>query len=273
MIRQPQNRRSEASRRKASRRKPADAKPAEKPAEEKTGRQRRTLKQHAAGRRAHSGQRAKIQAADRSSRGNSDAIGSADRRRSPQKGRRRSHRRDRKVWQGVSPLQRREERQEERRSQDRRQSSTWCRSLRNTTFPIGETPLVDRHEVAKYEIGQKVQQIDMEALQSDAANSHAVVCRNRLQPGSSRCLSPEEARSSEPDVNYIYFRTAEEKPADVTLKDARPQIVEFWKKRKAFELAMSDAQKLAEKAKGVGDAGRRGARSSQGNHAASRFPG
>ena len=60
---------------------------------------------------------------------------------------------------------------------------------------------------------------------------------------------PQEARSSEPDVNYIYFRTAEEKPADVTLKDARPQVVEFWKKRKAFELALAEAKKLAEKAK------------------------
>src|SRR5262249_14729496 len=66
---------------------------------------------------------------------------------------------------------------------------------------------------------------------------------------------PDEARSSESDVNYIYFRTAEEKPADVTLKEVRPQVVDFWKKRKAFDLALADAQKLADKAKGAATLG------------------
>jgi hypothetical protein len=61
-------------------------------------------------------------------------------------------------------------------------------------------------------------------------------------------FSAQEARSSEPDVNYIYFRTAEEKPANVTLKEARPQVIEFWKKRKAYELALARAKSLAEKA-------------------------
>jgi hypothetical protein len=116
-------------------------------------------------------------------------------------------------------------------------------------FEIGETPLVDRHEVAKYDIGQKVQQIDMQALQmfrQIRMLSFADIAFSQDEP----LFKPDEARSSESDVNYIYFRTAEEKPADVTLKEVRPQIVEFWKKRKAFELALMDAQKLAEKAKG-----------------------
>src|SRR5439155_7212297 len=60
---------------------------------------------------------------------------------------------------------------------------------------------------------------------------------------------PEEARSSEPDVSYIYFRTAEEKAADVTLKEAQPQVVEFWKKRRAYELAVAEAQRFTDKAK------------------------
>jgi hypothetical protein len=114
----------------------------------------------------------------------------------------------------------------------------------------GETPLVDRFEVAKFEIGQKVQQLDMQMLQ--------MFRQIRMQSFGEIAFSqdetlykPDEVRSSEPDVNYIYFRTAEEKPSDVTLKEVRPQVVEVWKKRKAFELAKADAQKLADKAKGA----------------------
>jgi hypothetical protein len=115
-------------------------------------------------------------------------------------------------------------------------------------FPIGETPLVDRFDVGKYEIGQKVQQIDMQALQmyrQIRMLTFADLAFSQDEP----LYSPSDARSSEPDVNFIYFRTAEEKPADVTLKDVRAQVIEFWKMRQAFELALAEAKKLAEKAK------------------------
>jgi hypothetical protein len=105
--------------------------------------------------------------------------------------------------------------------------------------------------VAKYEIGQKVQQIDMQALQTFRQIrmlTFADIAFSQDEP----LYKPDEARSSESDVNYIYFRTAEQKAVDVTLKEVRPQIVEFWKKRKAFELALTDAQKLADKAKTAG---------------------
>jgi len=116
-------------------------------------------------------------------------------------------------------------------------------------FPIDKTPLVDRFEISNYEIGQKVQQFDMAAAQMRQFRflSFAEIAYSQDQT----LYKPDEVRSSEPDVSYIYFRTAEEKPADVTLKEARPQVVEFWKKQKAFELAQVDAQKLAEKAKGT----------------------
>lgn len=114
-------------------------------------------------------------------------------------------------------------------------------------FPIGESPLVDRYDIAKYEIGQKVQQFDMAAMQAGQFRmlSFADLAYDPNQP----LYSPEEARSSEPDVTYLYFRTAEEKPADVTLKDVRDEVVRFWKQRKAFELALADAKRLADKAK------------------------
>jgi hypothetical protein len=116
-------------------------------------------------------------------------------------------------------------------------------------FPIGETPRVDQYEVVQHDIGQKVQQFDMAAAQRGQFRmlSFADIAFSQDQP----LYKPEEARSSEPDVSYIYWRTAEEKPADVTLKEVRPQVVEFWKKRRAFDLAMADAQKLVDKANGA----------------------
>jgi hypothetical protein len=116
-------------------------------------------------------------------------------------------------------------------------------------FPLGETPLVDRYEVSNHEIGQKVQQFDMEAAQMGQLRmlSFAEIAFGHDQP----LFSPQEARSSEPDVSYVYFRTSEEKAADVTLKEARPRVIEFWKKRKAYDLALAEAKKLADKAKGA----------------------
>ncbi len=116
-------------------------------------------------------------------------------------------------------------------------------------FPIGETPLVDRYEVQKTEIGQKVQQFDMAAAQMGQFRmlSFADIAYGQDQP----LFRPEEARSSEPDISYVYFRTGEEKAADVTFKEAGEQVLAFWKQRQAYKLALAEANKLAEKAKGA----------------------
>jgi hypothetical protein len=109
---------------------------------------------------------------------------------------------------------------------------------------------VDRFEVAQYEIGQKVQQIDMAAFQmfrQIRMLSFADLAFAQDEP----LYKPEEVRGMEPDISYIHFRTAEEKPAEQTLQEARPEVVNFWKKRKAYELAVADAKKLAEQAKGA----------------------
>jgi hypothetical protein len=115
-------------------------------------------------------------------------------------------------------------------------------------FPIGETPLVDQFEVSNYEIGQKVQQLDFAALQQ-RRQIHMLSFADIAFTQDDPLYKPEEARSSEPDVNYIYFRTGEEKTADVTLQEARPKVIEFWKKRQAYDLALAEAQRLADKAK------------------------
>jgi hypothetical protein len=118
-------------------------------------------------------------------------------------------------------------------------------------FEIGTTPLVDRFEVAEYEIGQKVQQLDMAAVRM---GQFRMLSFADLAFGSDEPLyRPQEVSSVEADVTYIYFRTAEEKPADVTLAQARPQVVALWKKRRAVELAKTEARKLADKLAAQGE--------------------
>mgnify|MGYP000713562017 CR=1 FL=1 len=119
-------------------------------------------------------------------------------------------------------------------------------------FEIGTTPLVDRFEVAEYEIGQKVQQLDMAAVRMGQFRmlSFADLAFGVDEP----LYRPQEVPSVEADVSYIFFRTAEEKPADVTLQEVRPQVIAFWKKRRALELAKAEARKLIDKlaAQGAG---------------------
>jgi len=121
-------------------------------------------------------------------------------------------------------------------------------------FEIGDTgkrdgkPVaVDRFEIANFDIGQKVQQLDMQAIQAGQFRllSFADLAYGQEHP----LFQAAEARSSEPDRSYIYFRTAEEKPKELTLEEARPLVIEFWKKQQAFGLAKAEAQKLADKAK------------------------
>jgi hypothetical protein len=121
-------------------------------------------------------------------------------------------------------------------------------------FEIGDTgkrdgkPVaVDRFEIANFDIGQKVQQLDMLAIQ---AGQFRLLTFADLAYGQDHPLfQAAEARSSEPDMSYIYYRTAEEKPKELTLEEARPLVIEFWKKQQAFDLAKAEAQKLADKAK------------------------
>jgi hypothetical protein len=61
--------------------------------------------------------------------------------------------------------------------------------------------------------------------------------------------SAQDADSSLPDVVYIYFRTQIEEPKDPTFAEARPALVEAWKLDQAYQLALKDAEALADKSK------------------------
>jgi hypothetical protein len=53
----------------------------------------------------------------------------------------------------------------------------------------------------------------------------------------------------EPDVSYIYWRTAAEDAKDATFADVKDQVIQAWKRQKAFDLALAEAHQLADKAK------------------------
>jgi hypothetical protein len=111
-------------------------------------------------------------------------------------------------------------------------------------FKAGSTKLVDQHEIREYDLGKNVMEFDFTGGQFRPL-SFADLAYRRSDP----LYSPQEANSTEPDISYIYWRTAEEDAKDVTFEEARDQVVEAWKLQKAFELAKDEAQKLAEKAK------------------------
>jgi hypothetical protein len=116
-------------------------------------------------------------------------------------------------------------------------------------FKVGTTPLVDRYEVAAYDIGKEVMSFDLEAARRGDFRMQGFA---EIAFGEDDVTyDPREANSSIPDVSYIYFRTAEEKGGDIKLNDVRSQVVGAWKRGKAFELAKEDAKKLADKAKGA----------------------
>jgi hypothetical protein len=116
-------------------------------------------------------------------------------------------------------------------------------------FKVGTTPLVDRFEIEAYDIGKEVMSFDMEALRRGDFRMQRFA--DIAFADDETLYDAKEANSTVPDVDYLYYRTAEEKGGDVKLADVRQQVVEAWKKKKAFDLAMDDAKKLAEKAKGA----------------------
>jgi hypothetical protein len=105
-------------------------------------------------------------------------------------------------------------------------------------FTTGTIPLMDRFEVATTEIGKNVSSFDFASGQLQMLQ-FADIAYGQDQP----LYSVQEANSIEPDVSYLYYRTAEEPGGETTLAEARPQVIEAWKEQKAYELALEEAKK------------------------------
>ncbi|MCI0361578.1 MAG: hypothetical protein L0211_24095 [Planctomycetaceae bacterium] len=119
-------------------------------------------------------------------------------------------------------------------------------------FKSGSSKLADRHEIANYEIGQKVRQFDMAALQQ--LREFRELSFADLAYGGADVLyspNPQPLNSVELDISYIYWRTDEQEAKEPTFEEAKKQVVDAWKLAKALDLAKADGQKLADKAKGA----------------------
>ncbi|HRX79774.1 MAG TPA: hypothetical protein P5307_11975 [Pirellulaceae bacterium] len=57
-------------------------------------------------------------------------------------------------------------------------------------------------------------------------------------------------KSAELDVEFLYWKVAEEKAFVPELKDIRDEVIDTWKRREAFVIAKAEAEKLAKQAAG-----------------------
>ncbi|MCU0876391.1 MAG: hypothetical protein MUF06_01180 [Pirellulaceae bacterium] len=113
-------------------------------------------------------------------------------------------------------------------------------------FTFESIPLVDRFQVAKFEIGRNVMEFDRAALQMGRFNSLSFA-DIAFVPGES-LYTPQQVNASLNDVSYIFWRTAEESAKELTFADAKPAVLKFWKDQQAFKLAGEEAVTLAKKA-------------------------
>jgi len=116
-------------------------------------------------------------------------------------------------------------------------------------FKAGSSKLSDQHEIANYEIGQKVMEFDMDAIRMGHFQQLTFGDLAYRRGDVLYSPSPQPVNSTDPDVSYVYWRTAEEDPKEPTFDEVKKQVVDAWKLEKAFELAKAHAQSLADKAK------------------------
>ena len=118
-------------------------------------------------------------------------------------------------------------------------------------FKSGSTGLVDRHEIGKFEIGQKVMEFDMDAIRMGQFRQKSFAELAFDASDVFYAPSPVPVNSTEPDVSFVYWRTDESEEKKPELAEVRQQVLEAWKFTKALELAKAEAQKQADKAQGA----------------------
>lgn len=108
----------------------------------------------------------------------------------------------------------------------------------------GETPLVDELQIGDYELG-KAFDFSFEGNQFRRKSFAEIAYNGRLP-----LYQPDQIRSFEVDVEFLYWKTKEAEPFVPALPDIRDEVVEAWKSKEAFQRAKAEAEKLARAAKG-----------------------
>jgi hypothetical protein len=108
----------------------------------------------------------------------------------------------------------------------------------------GETPLVDELEIEDYELGKAYQ---FSFAQGQMARlSFAQIAFNAGLP----LYKTDQIKSFEVDVEFLYWKVDEKEPFVPELAEIRDEVIEFWKQRQAFSIAVEEAERLAEAAAG-----------------------
>lgn len=108
----------------------------------------------------------------------------------------------------------------------------------------GEIPLVDELQIGDYELG-KAFRFSFEGNQFRRQSFAQIAYTDKLP-----LYQPDQIRSFEVDVEFLYWKTKEEAAFVPTLQDIRAEVVDAWKLREAYALAKAEAEKLAKAAKG-----------------------
>lgn len=99
----------------------------------------------------------------------------------------------------------------------------------------GKTDLVDPLGIEEYELGKAYQF-------SFAGGQFQQIPFAQLAYGDGQLYSVKRIRGSELDVEFLYWKTAQEEGYVPELDEVRDEIVDAWKKQKAFVLAKSAAE-------------------------------
>jgi|GEM_PF-1095918 len=108
----------------------------------------------------------------------------------------------------------------------------------------GETPLVDELQIADYELG-KAFRFNFAGGQF-RRESFAEIAYTDRQP----LYQPDQIRSFEVDVEFLYWKTKEAEAFVPELQDIRDEVVAAWKSQQAYQLAKAEAEKLAKSVQG-----------------------
>lgn len=108
----------------------------------------------------------------------------------------------------------------------------------------GEIPLVDELQIGDYELG-KAFRFSFEGNQFRRQSFAQIAYTDKLP-----LYQPDQIRSFEVDVEFLYWKTKEEEAFVPALQDIRAEVVDAWKLREAYALARAEAEKLAKAAKG-----------------------
>jgi len=107
-------------------------------------------------------------------------------------------------------------------------------------FTAGERPLVDEIEIGDYELG-KAYRFSFNQQQVQTITFARIAFAEGIP-----LYKADQIRSSEVDVEFLYWKVEEQEPYVPELADIRDEVVDAWKQGKALQVAKVEADELAE---------------------------